>query len=501
VDIQKESVMSIESAATAAVTIAAPPALQQRDTAEVLRGTCELALTYLAALPSRPVGEQATLAELRARLGAPLAAAGEDALAVVRDLAAGAEPGLVASAGPRYFGYVIGGSVPAAVAADWLTSTWDQNGGIHSTSPAAAVVEEIAATWCLDLLGLPAGASVGFVTGCQMAHTTALAAARHALLARVGWDVEEQGLAQAPPLRILAGDETHVTVLRALRLLGLGSGAVERVESDAQGRMDARALDRRLAAGAAGAAAGAPILICAQVGNVNTGACDPLAEIAALARRHDAWLHVDGAFGLWAAAAPRRRHLVAGAALAHSWATDAHKWLNVPYDSGLVAVADPVAHRAAMTTSAGYLQQHEGRDAIDFVPEFSRRARGFAIYAALRSLGRDGVAGVVETCCQIAAAIAERLAAHPGVEVLNEVALNQVLVRFLAPDGSAAATDALTRAVIRRVQREGTCWLAGTTWHGMAAMRISVSNWSTTADDARLSADAILAALAAERAG
>jgi glutamate/tyrosine decarboxylase-like PLP-dependent enzyme len=463
--------------------------------AGTLRTACELALGYLESLPGRPVGEQATLAELRARLGAPLAEGGQEPAAVLRELAAGAEPGLMGSAGPRYFGFVIGGSLPAGLGADWLTSTWDQNPGLYAVSPAAAVVEEVAAGWLLDLLGLPPTASVGFVTGCQMAHVTALAAARHALLARTGWDAGERGLAGAPPLRILAGTEAHVTIFRALRLLGLGTSAVERVESDGQGRMEPAALARRL-----DQERGGLVLICAQVGNVNSGACDPLADIAALARLHGAWLHVDGAFGLWAAASPRLRHLVAGAVLADSWATDAHKWLNVPYDSGIVAVADSGAHCAAMTTSASYLQQHEGRDALDFVPEFSRRARGFAIYAALRSLGRRGVAEMVERCCEHARRMAEILEARAGVEVLNEVVLNQVLVRFHDEEGGRAA-DELTRAIIRRVQAQGVCWLGGTTWHGMTAMRISVSNWSTTAEDADLSAEAILAAMREELGG
>jgi glutamate/tyrosine decarboxylase-like PLP-dependent enzyme len=495
-------------------TIPAPAARPTEETATVLRQACEMAVSYLESLPARPVGARATLAELRARLAAPLPETGVAPETVLRELAAGADPGLIGSAGPRYFGFVIGGGLPAGLGADWLTSAWDQNSGIYAVSPAAAVVEEVAAGWLLELLGLPATASVGFVTGCQMAHVTALAAARHALLARAGWDVGDRGLAGAPPLRILAGAEAHVTLFRALRLLGLGTRTVERVESDAQGRMEAAALARRLEAGQ-----GAPALVCAQAGDVNSGACDPLAEIAALTRRHGAWLHVDGAFGLWAAASPRLRPLVAGAALADSWATDAHKWLNVPYDSGIVAVADSRAHRAAMTAAAAYLPQQEGRDALDFVPEFSRRARGFAIYAALRSLGRRGMADLVERCCDLARLMAERLVAHPEVELLNEVVLNQVLVRFhprgdggedggmndtvrASDTGSADGGGAgdLTRAVIQRVQRQGVCWLGGTTWRGKAAMRISVCNWSTTTDDAELSAAAILSALREELA-
>ena len=485
-------------AARAATAATPAPAIPGGGGGAVLRLAQELALKYLAGLADRPVGERVTLAELRDRLALPLSETGEDAAQVIRELAAGADPGLVGTAGPRYFGYVIGGSLPAALGADWLTSAWDQNAGIYSTSPAAAVVEEIAAAWLLDLLGLPATASVGFVTGCQMAHVTALAAARHALLARAGWDLADLGLDGAPPLRILAGAEAHVTVFRALRLLGFGSRSVERIGVDSQGRMDARKLARRLADEPG---SGPRTLICAQLGDVNTGACDPLAEIAALARRHGSWLHVDGAFGMWAAASPRLRHLVEGVGLADSWATDAHKWLNVPYDSGLAVVADPVAHSAAMTTSAGYLQQHEGRDALDWVPEFSRRARGFAIYAALRSLGRRGVADMVERCCGHAAAMAARLAAEPGVEVMNDVVLNQVLVRFLPTPPDPRSADQLTRAIVRRVQRDGRCWLGGTVWHGVAAMRISVSNWSTSAADADTSAEAILDARRREVAG
>ena len=465
------------------------------DTRALLRRTADLAADFLDSLEERPVFPQVSADDLRASLGVPLQDEPLEPERVVEELAAAADPGLVAMPSGRYFGFVIGGSLPAALGADWLTSAWDQNPGLYAVSPAAAVVEEIAAAWILELLGLPAGAGVGFVTGCQMAHVTALAAARHALLARTGWDAGELGLHGAPPLRILAGSEAHVSIFRALRLLGLGTRSVERVESDGQGRMEPEALARRLET-----ERGAPTLVCAQVGNVNTGACDPLADIAALTRRHRAWLHVDGAFGLWAAASPRLRHLVAGAVLADSWATDAHKWLNVPYDSGIVAVADTGAHSAAMSATASYLQQRQdgGRDALDWVPEFSRRARGFAIYAALRSLGRRGVGDLVERCCGHARRMAEVLAAQPGVEVLNEVALNQVLVRFHDRAGAGSA-DELTRAIIRRVQRQGVCWLGGTTWHGMAAMRISVSNWSTTTDDAELSAAAILTAMREER--
>jgi glutamate/tyrosine decarboxylase-like PLP-dependent enzyme len=455
---------------------------------DALEAAARAANTYLAGLEARPVGAGSTLEELRAALGGPLPEEGREAAEVVTELARSADGGLVASSGPRYFGFVIGGSLPAALGADWLTSAWDQNAGIYATSPAAAVVEEIAAQWLLSLLGLPPSASVGFVTGGQMANTTCLAAARHAVLQRAGWDVERRGLYGAPQIEVVVGSEAHVSILSALRLLGLGADRVRTVPTDGQGRMRADGLTDALADGAG------PAIVCAQAGNVNTGSFDPLEEIAAAARARGAWLHVDGAFGLWAAAAPDCRHLLAGAGRADSWATDAHKWLNVPYDSGLAIVADPAAHHAAFTASADYLEKaREGRrDPADWTPEFSRRARGFAVYAALKSLGRRGVADLVHGCCALARAMAGQLRRAPGVEILNDVVLNQVLVRFTPRRGGDA--DAFTRAVVQRVQQDGTCWLSGTTWHGRAAMRISVSGWSTTADDVGRSADAILRA-------
>ena len=460
----------------------------------LIEETVALARAYLGSLAERAVGPQVDLAALRAALGGPLAEEGIAARQVIAALARGAEPGIVASAGPRYFGFVTGGSLPAALAADWLTTAWDQNGGMFVGSPAAAVVEEVVAGWLLELFGLPAGASVGFVTGGQMANFTCLAAARHAVLGRAGWDVEQEGLIGAPAVRVLVGEEAHTTIFGALRLLGLGTRRAERVAADGQGRMRADALRAALAAGAG------PAIVCAQAGNVNSGAFDPLEEIAALCRERGAWLHVDGAFGLWAAASPALRHLVAGLERAESWGTDAHKWLNCPYDSGIAIVADAEAHRTAMTLSASYLMHQGGRarDNHDWVPEASRRARGFAAYAALRSLGRRGVAELVERCCRLARRMAERLAATEGIAVLNEVVLNQVLVRFHPPRG--ADVDGFTRAVIGRVQREGTLWAGVTTWHGMAAMRISVSNWSTTEADADRSTEAIVGALRREAA-
>jgi len=459
------------------------------DHADLLNRTADLALEFLDSLPERRVGPSTSVGELRATLGGPLPEQGTDAREVIEELARAADPGLIGTAGPRYFGFVIGGHLPAALAADWLTSAWDQNAGLYVTSPANSVVEEVAERWLLEILGLPASASVGFTTGCSMANFTALAAARHAVLARQGWDVERAGLFGAPPIDVVIGNEAHATILTALQMLGLGRERVQRVAVDGQGRMVPAAL-RQVLAGCSG-----PLIVCAQAGNVDTGAFDPLEEIVPIVREYrerGGWLHVDGAFGLWAAAVPELAHLVRGAAAADSWATDAHKWLNVPYDCGVVAVAHPEPHRAAMTISAAYLVQTEGheRDPFDWVPEFSRRARGFTVWAALRSLGRTGVAGMVERCCALARRFAEELRGEPGVEILNEVVLNQVLVRFHSPVVGDA--DALTREVIARVQADGTCWLGGTTWQGKAAMRISVSGWETTEADVAASAAAIL---------
>ena len=450
----------------------------------------QAAVRFLDQLPERKVGATADSAAMRAALGGPLPEEGQPAARVVEDLARNAGPGLVATPGPRFFGFVIGGSLPAALAADWLTSAWDQNAGLFVLSPAAAVAEETVAGWLKDLFGLPVEASLGMVTGGQMANTTCLAAARHAVLAAAGWDVEAQGLSGAPRVTVLASDDTHITIFGALRLLGFGDASVTRVQSDGQGRMQPEALRAAL-----DAAAG-PVIVCAQAGDVNTGAFDPLREIVRIARsRPHVWVHVDGAFGLWAAASARRRHLADGLEGADSWATDAHKWLNVPYDSGLAFIRDAEAHRAAMARSAAYLQRSaEGRDNYAFTPEFSRRARGFTVYAALRSLGRRGVEAMIDRCCDHALLFAELLGKSGGVRVVNEVVLNQVLVRFEPPGASPEEGDRWTREVIARVQRDGVCWLSGTVWRGRALMRISVCNWSTTADDVRRSAEAILAA-------
>jgi glutamate/tyrosine decarboxylase-like PLP-dependent enzyme len=437
-----------------------------QDVRELLEQTAAIAADYLESLDTRPVFPLVTPAELRAALGGPLPEEPEAAGEVVANLAAAAEPGVVAMGSGRYFGFVIGGGLPAALAADWLASTWDQNAGLYVCGPSASVVEEVTREWLLELLGLPAGASMGFVTGTQMAHVTGLAAARHHVLAAVGWDVGRDGLQGAPRVRVLVGDKRHITVDRALRLLGLG--APEVVDADSQGSVVIAALERALAAG------DGPTIVCAQAGEVNTGAFDDLAAVVDAAHEHGAWVHVDGAFGIWAAASPELRHLVRGIERADSWTTDAHKWLNVPYDSGIVACAHPDSHRTAMGVTASYLSQDDTRmvrDQIDWVPEFSRRARGFAVYAALRSLGRSGVGDLVERCCAQARRFAAGIVDVPGVELLNDVVLNQVLFRF--------EDDERTDAVLDAVQRDGRAWMSGTVWDGRRAIRISVSNWQT----------------------
>ncbi|HEV2983286.1 MAG TPA: aminotransferase class V-fold PLP-dependent enzyme [Vicinamibacterales bacterium] len=452
------------------------------------------ALAYISTRTTRPVWPTATLEDLRTALDGPLPAEPVEPALVIDRLAAAAQSGVVTTTGPRYFGFVTGGALPAAVAAEWLTTVWDQNAGPYLCSPAGAVVEEVAGAWLIDLLGLPPTASVGFVTGCHMASVTGLAAARHELLRRIGWDVEAHGLHGAPPLNVIVGDEVHVSVLGALRLLGIGSAHVLRVAVDDQGRMRPAALDAALAN------LDGPTIVCAQAGNVNTGAFDPLDVIAPLARRRDAWLHVDGAFGLWASASSALRRHTRGVELADSWATDGHKWLNVPYDSGFVFTAHPLAHKAAMRLGAAYLVRassdapetaDDPRNPMDWTPESSRRARGFAVYAALGSLGRRGVENLVDRCCRLARAFADRLSEEPTLRILNEVALNQVLVRVQPSSGDA---DEATRAALRRVQEERICWLGGTRWRNMDAMRISVSNWSTTEADVDRSAESIIRA-------
>jgi len=441
-------------------------------TGDLLARTAQIAADWLQTLDQRPVAEQATVDELRCRLGGELPDGPVDPLTVVEDLARAAEPGLLAIPSGRYFGFVIGGGLPAAVAADWLTSVWDQCPGFYACGPAASVAEEVAGGWLRQLLGLPERASFAFVSGCQMAHLTCLAAARHHVLQAVGWDTEELGLNGAPPIRVLVGARRHVSIDRALRFLGIGRAGLTVIPADGSARMRVSRLRSELAAG------DGPAIICAQAGEVNTGAFDPLDEIADAAAQAGAWLHIDGAFGLWAAASPALRHLTRGAERADSWAFDAHKWLNVPYDSGMAYCAHPGSHRAAMTATAEYLVQGgpgQPRDAVDWTPAFSRRARGFAVYAALRSLGRHGVADLVERTCAHARAFAAGLAGLPGCQVLNEVVINQVLFRF--------GDDQTTDRILRHVVDSGEAWLSGTTFDGRRAIRLSVSNWQTSEAD------------------
>lgn len=450
----------------------------QRPAAELLMTAAGHAIDYLDSLDTRPLQAERGPSDALAGLDRDLP---EEPLApgqVLDDLVEQVEPGITAMGSARYFGFVIGGAQPVAIAADWLVSAWDQNAGLASPTPAAAAVEEVAGAWLLDVLRLPPQASFAFVTGCQMAHVTGLAAARNRVLAGAGWDVEQDGLIGAPAVRVVVGRERHVTVDRALRFLGLGASCLEVVDVDSRGAMDLAALGRALDSQRA------PTIVCAQAGNVNTGAIDPLGAICDAGHGVGAWVHVDGAFGLWANASPRLRHLLDGVERADSWATDAHKWLNVPYDCGMAFVADRDAHRAAMSVSASYLQQGETvREPLDWTPEFSRRARAIPVYAALRSLARSGVAELVERLCACADRFATELDAVPGIDVLAHE-LNQVLVR-LHPD------EQLTDRIVHELQRDGTCWTSATTWHEQRCMRISVSNWRTTHEDVERSVEAI----------
>ena len=455
----------------------------------VMRTAKEIA-DYRAAGTDDRVFPDLDTAELRAAFGGPLPQRPTPAGRVIDELVAAAAPGLVATTGPRYFGFVLGGALDSATAAELLVTGWDQPAYNAVSAPAAAVAEEVSGEWLKEILGIPAAASFGFVTGAQGANTVGLAAARHHVLRAAGHDVERDGLIGAPRVRVVAGVERHATVDRSLRLLGLGASAIEEVAADPNGAIDVGDLARVLAKGPSG-----PTIVVAQSGNVNTGACDDLAGVTAVARGHDAWVHVDGAFGLWAASSASTRHLVDGIEAADSWGCDGHKWLNVPYDSGYVFCAHPEAHAAAMAYTAAYLAL-PGALAVrapgDFVPESSRRARGFATWAALRELGRGGIAELVERCCALAKRFADQLDAADGVDVVNDVVLNQVLVRF--GTGADADRDAATDRVLEVVQRGGECWMGGTVWRGMHLMRISVSNWSTTEDDVDRSVAAVLAA-------
>ena len=441
-----------------------------------------LAADWLASLDERPVGQPVDADPLRAALGGPLGDDPTDPQAVLDRLGAVAPDGLVATPGPRYFGFVNGGTLPAALAADWLVSAWDQNAAMHVMSPTAAVIEEVVLDWLADALRLPPGGSGAFVTGGQMANVVGLLAARHQVLSQVGWDVEEEGLIGAPPVTVVVGGERHASVSLALRYVGFGRRAVVELPTDANGAMDPTTLAEVLAA------APGPAIVCAQAGNVNTGAFDPFALICDVAHEQAAWVHVDGAFGLWAGVSERLRPLVEGVERADSWAVDMHKWLNCPYDCSVALTAHPDAHRAALAISAAYLPPSAHREPIDWNPEMSRRARAVPVWAALATLGRSGAADLVDRCCALARRFADQFGAAAGVEVLNEVVLNQVLIRFDEDDDR-------TDAVIEAVQEDGTCWMGGTLWQGRRAMRVSVSNWSTTDQDVDRSVTAVLGCL------
>lgn len=441
--------------------------------APLMRDAAERGVRYLERVNDRPVTPTQAAKDRLASLRRPLPERPVDAAAVLRELDDVGSPATVASAGGRYFGFVIGGSLPATLAANWLAGAWDQDAGVAIAGPGAAAIEEVALGWLLDALHLPPECGAGFVTGATMANFTGLATARHALLARAGWDVESLGLYGAPPLTVVVGDEVHVSVLKGLALLGLGKARVTRVPVDGQGRMRPGALPPL----------DARTILCLQAGNVNTGAFDPAAALCAAAKQAGAWVHVDGAFGLWARASAARAPLADGFEQADSWALDAHKWLNVPYDSGVAICRDAEALRGAMTANASYLIRSGVREPDQQTPELSRRARGVEVWAALASLGRQGVSDLIERCCRHAARFAEGLRAA-GHEVLNDVRLNQVLVRF--------GDDDATRRVIAAVQADGTCWCGGSEWQGKTCMRISVSSWATTEDDVERSLEAIL---------
>lgn len=444
----------------------------------MLAQTAEIAARFYDTLDERPVYPRVSAAELREAFAGTLPAGPTNAQTVIAELAAAADRGIVAEAGGRYFGFVIGGAVPASIAADWLTSTWDQNAGLYVAGPAASVVEEVAGAWLIELLGLPHDVSFGFVTGGQAASFTALAAARHHVLKNAGWDVERDGLTGAPRIRIVVGDKRHGTIDRALRLLGLGA-PTDVIAADNNGRMLAGQLELT----------DEPTILCAQAGEVSTGAFDPFGPIAdARDAAANTWLHVDGAFGLWAGASESLRHLVQGVERADSWSVDAHKWLNVPYDNGIAFTAHPESHSGAFSARAPYLVfDAETRDELDWTPEHSRRARGFTVYAAIRALGRSGISEMIERCCAHARRFADGLT-ELGAEVLNDVELNQVLFRF--------ATDEETNAVLKAVQDDGAAWMGGTIWDDRPAIRISVSNWQTSEDDV----DRTLAAYAGQLA-
>ena len=449
------------------------------------------ASAYLERVESNPVTESPKLEKLRAVFNKPFSDQGIDGDQVIAELIQDVEPGLLHTAGSRFFGWVIGGSTPPTIAADWMCSVWDQNAAAYACSPSMAVIEEITGEWLKEILGLPATASFSFVTGCQMAHVVCLAAARHHVLEQAGWDVEAKGLFQAPPVRVLVG-EHHETLLRAIRYLGLGSDSVVQVHKNNDGTINIGSLKQELASGN-----GIPTIVSLAAGDLNRGAFDDFDQACDAAHAAGAWVHVDGAFGLWVGASPQLKHLVKGIEKADSWATDSHKWLNVPYENGIGFIAHPESHRKAMHIQADYKIDEVGaRDQVDWNPEWSKRARAVPVYVALRTMGRDGVADLIERSCRLTASMVERLRNVDCVEVLTRPIINQGLVRFLDPDGgSEEQHDAFTDQVIEQIQRDGVAWFGPTTWQGKRVMRISVSNWRTTEDDVQETVHAVTQAV------
>ncbi|HJP91935.1 MAG TPA: aminotransferase class V-fold PLP-dependent enzyme [Pyrinomonadaceae bacterium] len=472
--------------------------MQKLDTTfrNTLNVAFDRAVSHLEHLDESSVAATLGAAALRQKLDKPFTEEGVPPEQVVEELASDVQGGLLGSAGGRFFGWVIGGALPAAVAADWLTSAWQQNAGLYACSPAAAIVEETAGKWLKEVLGLPAQASFALVTGCQMAHVTCLAAARHALLNKYGWNVETQGLYGAPPIRILSSTERHGSFERAVRLLGFGTSHIRLLETDDQGRLLPDALENELRSQPDG-----PTLVLLQAGDINIGAYDPFETLIPIAKRYGAWVHVDGAFGLWAGASPRLRHLVKGVETADSWATDGHKWLNVPFDSGFAFVADAEAHRASLSLRAVYLTHAaDARDQMDWNPEWSRRARAFPAYAALRQLGRNGVAEMIERCCLHAYAIVTGIGELGGAEVLWKPVINQGLVRFLdqRPGATQEDHDRRTDEVIAEILKTGEAFFGGTSWRGRRAMRVSVCNWQTSDEDVQRVVRAVASVLKAK---
>ena len=441
----------------------------------LLLDAAERGAAYRESLDDRPVAPSSDAVDAVTTFVEPMPTDGTDDEAVLAMLDDVGSPATMSIAGPRFFGFVMGGSLPVTVATNWLTTAWDQNVVMHEVTPATSTLERVAMDWMLELFGLPMDAAASFLTGATVANLTSLAAARHRVYSDIGWNVEADGLVGAPPVTVIVSEETHPTVFKSLGLLGFGRNRVVRAPVDGQGRIDLAHFP----------SISGPTIVCTQAGNVNTGAFDPVGEICAIAKPKGAWIHVDGAFGLWAAASPDRSHLCSGFAAADSWATDAHKWLNVPYDSGIAFVRDTAALKSAMSITAEYLMTDtEFRNPSDFTPELSRRARGVDVWAALKSLGRVGLAEMIDRCCSNARRFAVGFDAA-GFEVLNDVVLNQVLVSF--------GDDATNRRIIDEIQKEGTCWCGVTVWQGKTAMRISVSNWSTTEADVDRSLEAIVA--------